>query len=246
MKGMNKMAQQAKSAPSSFLPTAPTPKKVRLEDQNILLYGPPKIGKSSFAAQLDMPIFAATEDGLHGLEVYQKPIVDWLTFLQFCAEITKGEHPFKNIVIDTADNLFKYCSQHMRAKLGIMHESDMEWGKGWSIVKDEFMRVITKLASLPYGLFLISHAEIKEIKTRTEKYDKWMPTMPKQGWEVIYPFLDIILFANVEETDEGEQRVVRTRAGKYWEAGCRFAVPEVMPLDFNQFKAQFEEAVKHE
>lgn len=229
---------------SSLLPTAPTPRKTRLEDQNILLYGPPKIGKSSFAAQMEMPIFAATEDGLHDLEVYQVPIGDWSTFLKFCAEISQGNHPFKNIVIDTVDNLFKYCSQHMRQKLGIIHESDMEWGKGWSIVKDEFMRVITKLASLPYGLFLISHAELREIKTRTEKYDKWMPTMSKQAWEILYPFLDIILFADIEETEEGDRRVVRCRASKYWEAGCRAkAMPDSVQLDFQTFKQIYEEAV---
>jgi len=227
-----------------LLPSAPTPRKTRLEDQNILLYGPPKIGKSSFAAQMDMPIFAATEDGLHGLEVYQVPIGDWPTFCQFCQEIATGDHPFKNVVIDTVDNLFKYCSQYMCAKLGIIHESEMEWGKGWAIVKNEFMRVITKLASLPYGLFMISHADLREIRTRTEKYDKWMPTMSKQAWEIVYPFLDIILFATLEETEEGEeQRVIHTRASKYWEAGCRFPVPEVLPLDFQTFKKEYEEAV---
>jgi len=228
-----------------LLPTAPTPRKTRLEDQNILLYGPPKIGKSSFAAQMDMPIFAATEDGLHGLEVYQVPIGDWPTFLQFCQEIAAGDHPFKNVVIDTVDNLFKYCSQYMCAKLGIIHESEMEWGKGWAIVKNEFMRVITKLASLPYGLFMISHAELREVRTRTEKYDKWMPTMSKQAWEIVYPFLDIILFAALEENEDGEERrIVRTRASKYWEAGSRFPLPEVLPLDFKTFKEAYEEAVK--
>lgn len=182
---------------------------------------------------------------MHDLEVFQKPISDWQTFLTFCAELVKGEHPFKNIVIDTIDNLFKYCSQYMRARLGIIHESDMEWGKGWAIVRDEFMRVISKLASLPYGLFMISHAELKEIKTRTEKYDKWMPTMPKQAFEVIYPFCDIILFADMEDTGEGEERIIRLRAGKYWEAGCRAKnMPEQLPLDFNTFKKTYEGAVK--
>ena len=49
------------------LPTAKTPAKRSLSDVSILLYGPSKIGKSTFASQAPNAIFIATEPGLNAL-----------------------------------------------------------------------------------------------------------------------------------------------------------------------------------
>src|SRR5690606_38728108 len=93
----------------ALLPTEKRKPKQRLEDFSILLYGSPKIGKSTFCSQMDHPLFLATEPGLEALEVYEVKVPDWKTFLQACAEISQGNHPFKTIVIDTVDNLWKAC-----------------------------------------------------------------------------------------------------------------------------------------
>ena len=50
------------------LPTAKTPPKRSLSDVSILLYGPSKIGKSTFASQAPDAIFLATEPGLNALD----------------------------------------------------------------------------------------------------------------------------------------------------------------------------------
>ncbi len=95
------------------LPTAKTPPKRSLSNVSILLYGPSKIGKSSFASQAPDAIFLATEPGLNALEVYQQPIGSWPDFLDACAELAKGKHPFKTVVIDTIDILYRLCADHI-------------------------------------------------------------------------------------------------------------------------------------
>jgi RecA-family ATPase len=71
------------------LPTTKTPPKRSLSDVSILLYGPSKIGKSTFASQAPDAIFLATEPGLNALEVYQHPITSWPEFLEVCAELAR-------------------------------------------------------------------------------------------------------------------------------------------------------------
>ena len=223
------------------LPVKKTPPKQKMEEQIILIYGPPKIGKSTLASQFDNPLFLATEAGLNNLEVYQVPVPKWEEFLGYCKEIAIGKHDFKTIVIDTIDNLFKACSEYVRKKNNIQHESDLDWGKGWSLVKDEFSRALTKLSLLPYGLVMISHADFIEIKTRTAKITKAVPTLQKSAREIILGMSDIILYCESTVTDrEGEIRIMRTKPSENWEAGDRTGkLPETLSLDYQAFYNAF-------
>ena len=95
------------------------------------------------------------------------PIQSWDQLLAACGEIAEGKHPFKTIIVDTVDNAYRMCADHVCAKFKIEHESDLGYGKGWALINNEFHRVHTKLAFLPYGLFLVSHSVEREIETRT-------------------------------------------------------------------------------
>lgn len=228
-----------------LLPTEKRQPKQHLEDYKILIYGQPKIGKSTFCSRMDNPIFLATEPGLEALSVYEVPVPDWQTFLNVCAEIAKGNHQFKTIVIDTIDNLWKACAEFVREKNGIQHESDLGYGKGWDLVKTEFFRVLRKLALMPYGLVMTSHVELAEVKTRTSTINKAIPTIPKSGREIILGWVDIILYCEVIVTNDGEARVIRTQPSEAWEAGDRTEhafnrkLPHTIPLSFKQFENAF-------
>lgn len=226
----------------SLLPTTRTPKKESFEDLTFLIYGAPKIGKSTLAAQADQVLFLATEAGLNHLDVYQAPVDSWKKFLVACGEIAAGKHEFKTICIDTIDNLYKFCSEHVLAEHGVKHESDLGFGKGWALVNAEFMRALTKLSLLPYGLIMISHAQEREIDDRTGKYTKTMPTLPESARKVLMGMVDIIAFCMIErKTENGEiseDRVVKTKPAKNYEAGDRTdKLPASMPMNFVLIKS---------
>jgi hypothetical protein len=220
------------------LPTTKTPKKSDLMQQKILMYGPGKIGKSTFASQAPGAIFCASEAGLNNLEVFQVTVSNWTEMLAFCKDIAEGKHEFKTVVLDTIDNLYRFCSEHVCAQQKIVHESDLEYGKGYSLVNGEFMRVLTKLSLLPYGLLLISHSQEKEKKTRTGTILRSVPTLPEGARKIVLGLVDMILFADIEvvkgeDGKEQRQRVIRTKPSELYEAGDRTGrMPETVPLDY--------------
>jgi hypothetical protein len=229
----------------SILPTKKTPIKADLADQTVLLYGAPKVGKSSTCAQAPGALFLATEPGLNHLEVFQVPITNWEEFLDAAAEVAKGGHSFKTIIIDTCDNAYRYCTAYVCAKHGVKHPTDLAYGKGFALVNAEFHRVLTKLAALPYGLFLVSHAQEKEIEGRTGKYVLATPTLPDTARKIILGMVDMILYADLENetTTDGKTavlRVMRTKPDKHYEAGDRTGrLPAVLPLDYAAFAEAF-------
>ena len=179
-----------------FLPTEASKPVTELGKQSILLYANPKLGKSTFASKAPGALFFECEPGLNHLEVFKVPTYSWEAFLEACKLVAKGDHNFKTIVIDTVDNAFKMCSDYVCAKHGIEYEGDMGHGKGWALVKNEWHRVLTRLASLPYGLILISHAIDKTIETRTGEYTKTTPSLPDRARNVVLGLVDIILFGD--------------------------------------------------
>ena len=122
----------------------------------------------------------------------------------------------------------------------------MAHGKGWALVKNEWHRVLTRLASLPYGLILISHAVDKTVETRTGEFTKTQPSLPDRARNVVLGLVDIILFAETVARKDADgniviNRVLRTKPHPTYEAGDRTGrLPDVLPLDYSAFVKEFE------
>jgi len=231
-----------------MLPTQKTPPKPDLHDLTVLVHGPHKYGKSTWCAQAEGALFLATEPGLNHLEVYQQPVSTWDELLAAAGEIAEGKHAFRTIIIDTVDNAYRMCAEYICRRYKVEHESDLEYGKGYALVNGEFHRVVNKLALLPYGLFLVSHSQEKEIETRTGKYTKVVPTLPDKARKLVLGLVDVILFCDLEPTTGPDsrpayRRVLRTKPSTAYEAGDRTGrLPEVLDLDFAAFAAAFTRA----
>ena len=228
-----------------MLPTQKTPPKATLHEFTVLLYGPTKFGKSKICSQAESALFLETEPGLNSLEVFKLPIGTWDELLAAAKELADGKHAFKTVIIDTVDNAYRMCAEYMCKKFKVEHESDLEYGKGYAMVNNEFFRVLNKLALLPYGLFLISHSQEKEIDGRTGKFTKIVPTLPDKARKLVLGLVDIILFCDFEPTKDadgnpGYKRVLRTKPSTRYEAGDRTdRLPEVIDFDFGAFVAAF-------
>ena len=234
---------------NSLLPKEKKRAETDLNKFKIFLYGSPKIGKSTFASQFDKPLFLATEAGLTALDAYQIPITSWEEFQEACEALQNEEHDFKTVVIDTVDNLAKFCTDYTNRINGVNHESDLGYGKGYSMAHDRFLKSLTWLSQQNFGLVLVSHENAEIIKTRTSELTKMVPTLPKGYRKIVLGAIDLILYAHMverkdPETEEVEQiRVLRTKPTENWEAGDRTGrLPEAIRFNFEDFKKAWEES----
>jgi hypothetical protein len=239
------------------LPTKQTIEGAKLSHLKWLLYGPPGIGKSTFFSKaIDgkrKPLFLFTDPGLRFIKAYKKPIMNWREFRRTVSESIIKENPkiYSMIVIDTVDLLFRMCRREICLKRNIEHVSDEQWGKGYDLVRDEFEQCIAQLAvwcdNHETGLAFISHMKDVEIRGRTVKTNKLVPTLPKQGLDIVAPLCDIIGYAGftqekADKATNGEMgRVVIFEPDETVEAKDRTGMlPPKCKLDYDAVKEALE------
>jgi hypothetical protein len=238
--------QPAELAQLSILPTDKTKPTLSAETAKGLLYGPPKIGKTETIANLDPDhtLMLATEAGYGALEAFVKPVGSWTEFRAVGPELKKGGHPFTTLAVDTVDELFKFCTDQVMKDLKITHPSDLDYGKGWAAVTDEFRLRVGALCSLGLGVWFISHSVDRDVKTRTGgELTVTSPSLSGKAREWLLGFVDYILYARSEVGEEGETRVVRTVATENYVAGGRVVLPDPLPLNAAAIKGAISEAV---
>jgi len=215
---------------AKVLPTKMTSGKIDVAEIRLLLYGPPKIGKTSLFSGFPNAVFAATERGYKALKIYKQDIKSWPDFIKFSEQIVEGNHEFQTIVIDTADGLFDLCSIHVCDELGISHESEGEWGRGWSEVKKQFTRAIMPLFQSKYGIVFISHTKGDPITTQVEEITKTVPTLSNQARKILLPLVDTIgcmCYKRYKSIDnDGKKRykeklIISFKPSEFLEAGDR-------------------------
>ena len=198
----------------SILPKEKSVQKLQIFDNNIHIHGPAGVGKSTFCAQ-DWMFFFNCEGGLGGLNVYQEPMTSWETFLKYARAFLTEKHNYKAGCIDRVEVLFSMCQFYISKKHEIEHPSDMDWGKGWSLLHDEFMRPLMALSLSKFGLFTVSHDVERKIKTRTGEYDKTMPSLagsgPNSCYSIVISISDLIIHMDY---DDNGRRILEIKGNK--------------------------------
>lgn len=219
------------------LPRSRSKREPNYLKKTYLIYGLPKTGKTTIASHLgddeeNLVLFFATEPGHKFQEIYkwEKENHDgptrWEDFLQCCRELATSEHQFKCLVIDTVDNLYKWCSDYVCAKFKIDHESDLGFGKGYSLIKDEFSKPLNYLAQKGMGLIFISHAQTRDIEVGKRKFSRTDTTLPSGAAKFINGLCDYIFYFH--QDSEGK-RFIRTKQTENVNAGDRSgALPDLI------------------
>lgn len=213
-----------KSAPPEptekfVLSTEITQPSDRLQDYIMLISGEKKIGKTTLANMFGkQAYFLAFEVGYRGLRLRKSDIPDWRTAKLAGRALAKAGMKYGPIVVDTVDKAYDACERYVCEKLAIKNLADEEWGKGYAEAKREFDEWISGLTRIGNGLVFITHAELREVKTRDgEKYDRVLPTMAKQARKVIEPLVDIWTYY----TYDGKRRVLILEGDDHVSAGHR-------------------------
>jgi hypothetical protein len=184
--------------------------------QKVVIYGPEGVGKSTLAGQTPEPVFLDTEGGTHHLDVARlDAATTWEEITTTVTQLAKADHPFKTLVIDTADWLEKRLAEHLCRKSNKDSIEDFGYGKGWVLLTEEFGRFLNSLdALLARGIHVVflAHATVKKFEAPDQagSYDRFELKLSKQVAPLVKEWADVVLFANyvtkVAEKDNGKMR----------------------------------------
>lgn len=220
--------------------------------RRVLVHGVEKVGKSSFAAGAEKPVFVCPEDGTSMLDVSRFPEPQtWLDVLDAIDVLRTQEHEYQTVVFDTLDWLEPLLWAHVCAQHGQESIEGFGYGKGYAAALDEWRVFVARLEQLRAArgmhVLLLAHSWIKGFKNPLgEDYDRFeMKLHPKAGG-FLREWCDAVLFAAFEEyahKDEKKRvrgistgtRLLYTERSAAYDAGNRYNLPPQLPLDYAAF-----------
>jgi hypothetical protein len=192
----------------TLLPTERNTPVIDIAKLKVVIYGPPKVGKSTLATRNPKALVLDTDsNGTAFLDCYRVPIDNWETLKMTLGELAamkKEDCKFDTIVLDTVDQAWNMCRAHVCKQFGVVHESeDKGFGRVWDAVKQEFMKAVAFITSNGWGLWIISHSITKEVKIGAQKRNVTCFTLPDKAGRLVAALADIIIY--MDDDDEGKR-----------------------------------------
>ena len=171
------------------LPTTKV-KASRKSPKNMIIYGPPKIGKTTVLSQLDNCLIIDLEDGSDMVDALKVKAHSLKDLQAIGAEIMKQGRPYKYVAIDTISKLEEWCEGYakqiyMKTPMGKnfnqkypgMSILSLPNGGGYLYLRIAFKKWIDKLNKLADHVILVGHLKDKVVD--------------KKGTEVVVKDLDL-------------------------------------------------------
>lgn len=196
-----------------------------------LLYGFPKIGKTRFAYTMrdtagKPPLFIMTEDGLGSLAAHHCRIkTGWEGFIKAVEYIVANKDQIRLdhscIILDHMTDLDAWCSTYVAKMKNVEYIGDLEQGKGWKLLREQFQKPLHALMEVLPCVF-IAHAQDKRLKWEgaEEMVPMQAPSMGKAALEFINGKVEAIMFVLPADNKHLYPRITMWPSVSYV-AGCR-------------------------
>ncbi|MBO7693639.1 MAG: ATP-binding protein [Methanobrevibacter sp.] len=200
-----------------------------LKGKYLLLYGAPKVGKTSFAVQAPRALICAFEMGTNALAGTRfVPMLKWTDFKKVVSQLRKPQarEMYDTIVIDTVSIAFDLCNKYICQREGVDSIRDVAWGQGWGMLKQEFQEAFREITMLGFGLIFIAHAKEKPTEARDSEGNSisaMAPDLTSSAYTIVNSIVDLIGYISVEyDTNGGSERYLYTRQTPTIFAGSRY------------------------
>ena len=235
------------------------PKNVRREkkiDKNpdLWIYADSYVGKSTFIDKYDDLLFLNTDGNTDNTTSPVIPIKDeitvtgritnkkfaWEVFKEAISELEKKDNDFKRVALDLVEDLYEDCRLYMYDKNGWEHESDGGYGKGWDMIRTEFLSTMKRLKALGYQIIYISKEVANEVTLKNgTKYTTYRPNVNEKVANVLAGTVDLTVRAYVD----GDKRYIQLAKDENVFGGGRFNFTEKRcELDMDSFTKALIEA----
>ena len=198
------------------------------------MYGPTKIGKTTFGSQMPKALLLAFQKGYNALpNIYPQDVTSWSEMKMVLRELKKPEvrQTFNSIIVDTIDIAAAMCEKYIISQAGVDTLSQIPYGGGWAKVKRELEDTFRTITQLGYAVLFISHDKDKTFKRQDgTEYNQIVPTLGPSYNQIIKDMVDIYCYAHTVIKDGQPKRVLTLRSfDDTIDCGSRFKylVPEV-------------------
>jgi hypothetical protein len=181
----------------------------------VMVYGVDGVGKSTWAAGSDSPIFIPTEDGASrvtmpdGQLVPQFPLCsDWQEVFDCLRSLAGEKHDYKTVVLDSADWAQTLANTYVvQTECGGDVNKFDDYGKGYKGLFREWCKLLQALDYLHkkrgMGVILIAHSTVRAVKNPNgPDYDKWESNLINSTntsiWNKTKEWCEIVMFANFD------------------------------------------------
>lgn len=222
----------------------------------IWIYGAPFSGKTFLANKFPDPLMLNTDGNIRFVDAPYIAIKDqvtvegritkrkpaWEVFKEVIDELEKKQNDFKTIVVDLLEDAYEYCRAYEYGELGIDHESDAGFGKGYDIVRKEFLDNIKRLTNLDYeNIILISHEDAS--KNITSKSGSSLTTIRPNIQEKLASKIAGMVDIVGRVVADGDNRILSFKSNELIFGGGRLNVKgKDIPLDFNMLMKVYDDA----
>lgn len=240
----------------------------------IILLGAEKVGKSTFAAGADSPIFIPIkrEEGIDSLGVSKFPACESFDDVMEClGTLAEEEHKFKTCILDSASALEPLINEAVCSASGVTNIGSAAggYGKGY---EEAFNKWLLMMDAIDYlrdekgmTFIIIGHVKIKKFDDpERESYDQYTMDVRDTIAAALYRWADFIGFANTSVAVEKEKSGFKEKKrGVLTDDGARFLytkktpahpgggrdiygqLPDEINLDWSDFQAAVNEAKKN-
>jgi len=154
-------------------------KASRKSPKNMVIYGPPKIGKTTMLSKLDNCLIIDLEDGSDMVDALKVKVNNLSMLSTIGKEIIKEKKPYKYVAIDTISKLEEWCEVegkriYMQTPMGKNFEQknpgasvlSLPNGAGYLYLRIAFKQWIDRLNMLADHVILVGHLKDKMLEKK--------------------------------------------------------------------------------
>lgn len=228
-----------------------------------VIYGGPKIGKSTFAAGAPKAVFVQTEEGLDALDVVKFPMAEsFAQVMDSLAALATEEHEFETVVLDSLDWTEPLIWAHVAKAHQVESVEDLGYGKGYVEALSHWRELLDALDYLRnhrgMAVIVIAHDEVRKMQPPDgEPYDYAALKLHKRAAALVEEWADVIGYATLKQAvrkdDLGfqkthnravslEKRILHVGQNPAYVSGNRYGLKSEIPLSWDEFQTALTEA----